>query len=63
MEPRAVSLTATQSTAVREVTEVWPGRKIVIIGATALGFYFDMRWRKTSDVDCGRRNRTGCQED
>jgi predicted nucleotidyltransferase len=24
---------------------------MVIIGATALGFYFDMTWRKTADVD------------
>ena len=46
-----MSLTEAQSTAVRDLTEVWPDRKIVIIGATALGFYFDMRWRKTSDVD------------
>ncbi len=24
---------------------------MVIIGATALGFYLDMTWRKTADVD------------
>lgn len=46
-----MSLTETQIAAILELTQVWPDRKIVIIGATALGFYFDMQWRKTSDVD------------
>jgi len=38
-------------TAVRELAQAWPDRKLVIIGATALGFYLDMQWRKTADVD------------
>ncbi|HEY6726531.1 MAG TPA: hypothetical protein VI197_20995 [Polyangiaceae bacterium] len=46
-----MSLTETQVAAARELTRAWPNRKIVVIGATALGFYFDMRWRKTADVD------------
>jgi predicted nucleotidyltransferase len=46
-----VSLTPDQRSALRELEEVWPDRTIVIIGATALGFYYDMAWRKTADVD------------
>jgi predicted nucleotidyltransferase len=46
-----VSLTPPQISALRELGEAWPGRDIVIIGATALGFYYDMAWRKTADVD------------
>jgi predicted nucleotidyltransferase len=46
-----VSLTPGQISALRELGEVWPGRDVVIIGATALGFYYDMAWRKTADVD------------
>jgi len=46
-----VSLTPGQISALRDLEEVWPERAIVIIGATALGFYHDMTWRKTADVD------------
>jgi predicted nucleotidyltransferase len=46
-----MSLTAEQVSALREVEEVWPGIDAVIIGAAALGFYYDMRWRRTADVD------------
>jgi predicted nucleotidyltransferase len=40
-----------QVAALREVDEVWPETNAVIIGATALGFYYDMSWRQTADVD------------
>jgi predicted nucleotidyltransferase len=46
-----MTLVASQVAALRDIEQVWPGAKVVIIGATALGFYFDMRWRKTADVD------------
>jgi predicted nucleotidyltransferase len=46
-----MSLTPQQSAALREISEVWPGTQAVIIGATALGFYCDMSWRRTADVD------------
>jgi predicted nucleotidyltransferase len=46
-----VSLTPAQAEALRDLGEAWPGRPVVIVGATALGFYRDMHWRKTSDVD------------
>jgi predicted nucleotidyltransferase len=46
-----VTLTTDQLSALRELEQVWPDTNTVIIGATALGFYIDMRWRKTHDVD------------
>jgi predicted nucleotidyltransferase len=46
-----MSLTLDQIAALRELDEVWPESDAVIIGATALGFYYDMTWRKTADVD------------
>lgn len=46
-----MSLTANQIDALRELEEVWPDARVVIIGATALAFYYDMRWRQTADVD------------
>jgi hypothetical protein len=46
-----VSLSAAQVAALRELDEQWPEAKTVIIGATALGFYYEMRWRQTADVD------------
>ncbi len=46
-----MSLTPAQIGALREIETVWPQVKAVIIGATGLGFYYDMRWRQTSDVD------------
>ncbi len=45
------NITSSQVAALRELEEVWPNTKVVIIGATALGFYYDMKWRKTIDVD------------
>ena len=44
-------LTSEQIAALRELSEIWPENHAVIIGATALGFYHDMRWRKTADID------------
>lgn len=46
-----MSLVESQLTALREIEQLWPDAEIVIIGATALGFYFDMSWRHTADVD------------
>ena len=46
-----MSLVEDQLAAIREIQELWPEAQIVIIGATALGFYFDMSWRHTADVD------------
>ncbi|HEY6559265.1 MAG TPA: nucleotidyl transferase AbiEii/AbiGii toxin family protein [Polyangiaceae bacterium] len=46
-----MSLSAAQVAALRELDEQWPEAKNVIIGATALGFYYEMRWRQTADVD------------
>ena len=46
-----MSLTPNQVAALRELDEVWPESNAVIIGATALGCYYDMTWRQTADVD------------
>ena len=46
-----MTLSAPQVEALRELGQVFPETRIVVIGAAALGFYCDMRWRKTSDVD------------
>lgn len=44
-------LTPSQIDALSELEDVWPNASAVIIGATALAFYYDMRWRQTADVD------------
>lgn len=46
-----MSLSASQIAALREVELVWPGVNVVIIGAAALGFHYEMTWRQTLDVD------------
>lgn len=46
-----MSLTGNQVAALRELEEVWPQASAVIIGATALGFYYDTSRRQTADVD------------
>lgn len=46
-----MTLTSTQVSSLRELEKALGGRGIVVIGATALGFYYDMSWRKTVDVD------------
>lgn len=46
-----MTLVESQLAALREIERLWPEANAVIIGATALGFYFDMSWRRTTDVD------------
>jgi len=46
-----VSLSPAQIAALVEVAQIWAGCQIVIVGATALGFHVEMRWRQTADVD------------
>lgn len=48
---KADVLTPEQVDALRTLHGVWGKQKIVVIGATALGFFMDMRWRKTYDLD------------
>lgn len=54
-----MSLTLEQISALRDLESTWPGVDAVVIGATALGFYFDMRWRQTFDVDLGGQESHG----
>lgn len=35
----------------RQLQTLWPNRKIVVVGAAAVGFHIDMRWRRTADLD------------
>lgn len=46
-----MTLVEDQLAALREIEQLWPEANPVVIGATALGFYFDMSWRHTADVD------------
>ena len=46
-----MTLVDSQLAALREIERLWPEANAVVIGATALGFYFDMSWRRTADVD------------
>lgn len=46
-----MTLAPEQIAALRDIAETWPERPTVIIGATALGFYIDVQWRQTVEVD------------
>jgi predicted nucleotidyltransferase len=46
-----VSLSPAQIAALAEISKIWPDRAMVIIGATALGLFVEMRWRQTADLD------------
>jgi predicted nucleotidyltransferase len=43
--------TSPQIEALKALQQIWPTEKIVLIGASALGCFLDMRWRKTHDLD------------
>jgi predicted nucleotidyltransferase len=43
--------TADQERVLTELLEVWPAPQAVLVGASALSCYIDMRWRKTEDLD------------
>lgn len=40
-----------QVAALRELAELYPGVRIILLGATALGLHIDMTWRGTRDLD------------
>jgi len=42
---------ARQVDVLRQLTHLWTPERIVLIGATALGCFLDMRWRGTADLD------------
>jgi len=48
---KANVFTKDEVNALRMLRQVWAGEKIVLIGATALGCFFDMRWHQTYDLD------------
>ena len=43
--------TPEQIAALATLKRAWPARRLVLIGAAALGFHIDMRWRRTNDLD------------
>ncbi len=46
-----MKLTDDQLGAIRALRQLWPVKRLVLIGASALGFHLEMRWRKTNDLD------------
>jgi predicted nucleotidyltransferase len=48
---KPMSLSEGQLAALSELEQLWPDAEAVVIGATALGCYYDMSWRHTTDVD------------
>jgi predicted nucleotidyltransferase len=45
------TFTSHQIQALRVLSDLWGPNDVVLIGASALGCYIDMRWRKTNDLD------------
>ncbi len=43
--------TSPQKEALKALQQIWPTEKVVLIGASALGSFLDMGWRKTHDLD------------
>lgn len=43
--------TPEQIAALATLKRAWPARRLVLIGAAALGCHIDMRWRRTNDLD------------
>ena len=46
-----MSITRAQAEALQSLRQVWPTTNTVMIGASALGFYYEMMWRQTQDID------------
>jgi hypothetical protein len=45
------SFSAAQVEALKTLQQIWSKEQIVLIGASALGCFLDMRWRQTYDPD------------
>ena len=48
---KPVTFTAEQVAALKTLQQIWSKERIVLIGASALGCFLDMRWRQTYDLD------------
>ncbi len=48
---KPVTVSAHHVEALKTLLQIWPEERIVLIGATALGCFLDMRWRQTYDLD------------
>jgi predicted nucleotidyltransferase len=45
------SFSASQVRALRQLADLWGADRFVLIGASALGCFLEMRWRQTGDLD------------
>jgi hypothetical protein len=61
---KTVAFTNEQVAALKTMQRMWPKERIVLIGASALGHFIDMRWRQTYDLDFSMKdanwNPGGC---
>jgi predicted nucleotidyltransferase len=46
-----VTFTAEQKSALKTLQRIWTKEQIVLVGASALSCFMDMRWRQTHDLD------------
>jgi predicted nucleotidyltransferase len=47
----SVAFTSDQISALKTLQQIWTEERIVLVGASALGCFMDMRWRQTYDLD------------
>ena len=40
-----------QIEALRAILSLWPNERVTVVGASAIGCYMEMRWRRTYDLD------------
>jgi hypothetical protein len=50
MESQPKVLSSAEVDAVRDLATIWPPRSFVIVGAGALGFYYEMTWRHPCEL-------------
>jgi hypothetical protein len=46
-----VTFTSEQKSALKTLQRIWTKEQIVLVGASALSCFMDMRWRQTHDLD------------
>jgi predicted nucleotidyltransferase len=47
----SVAFTSEQKSALTTLQQIWTEEQMVLVGASALGCFMDMRWRQTYDLD------------
>ena len=46
-----MKFTPTEEKALARLAQLWPNTRFAVVGASALGCFLEMRWRKTNDLD------------